>query len=87
MKTSTATLLEALVNRQRTLQLSDRAFARKLGISKALWVMTRQGDIRVGISVLAGVVREFSELSNEVLGVLAEHRAKPRKKKGNRDNS
>jgi hypothetical protein len=67
--------LAALVKQQRTLCLSDRAFAGKLGISKALWIMTRQGDVPVGISLLAGVVREFGELRNEVLDVLAEHRA------------
>lgn len=81
MKTSTTALLDALIERQRTLQLSDREFAGKLGISKALWVMTRQRDIPIGISVLAGVVREFGELNNEVLGTLAEHRVERRKKK------
>lgn len=75
MGTATTVLLDALVNQQRTLQLSDRAFARKLGISKSLWIMTRQGDVPVGISLLAGVVREFGDLRNEVLAVLAEHRA------------
>lgn len=63
------------------LGLSDRAFAAKLGISKALWVMTRQGDVPVGISVLAGVVREFGDLKNEVLEVLREHRPGRRNKK------
>ncbi|MDQ5825064.1 MAG: hypothetical protein M3441_12780 [Chloroflexota bacterium] len=75
MGTATTVLLDALVNQQRTLQLSDRAFANKLGISKALWIMTRQGDVPVGISLLAGVVREFGDLRDEVLDALAEHRA------------
>ncbi len=81
MKTSTDALLDALIKQQRTLKLSDHAFASKLGISKALWVMTRRGDTPVGISLLAGVVREFSGLGNEVLGALAEHPAGHRKKK------
>lgn len=81
MKTSTTALLEALIKQQRTLKLSDHAFASKLGISKALWVMTRRGDTPVGISLLAGVVREFSGLNNEVLGALAEHSSGHQKKK------
>ncbi|HEX8229032.1 MAG TPA: hypothetical protein VF826_06935 [Chloroflexia bacterium] len=81
MGTATTVLLDALVNQQRTLRMSDRAFASKLGISKALWIMTRQGDVPVGISLLAGVVREFGELRNEVLDVLAEHRAGHHNKK------
>ncbi|HEX8220756.1 MAG TPA: hypothetical protein VF914_16310 [Chloroflexia bacterium] len=87
MKTSTAALLEALIKQQRTLKLSDHAFARKLGISKALWVMTRRGDTPVGISLLAGVVREFSGLNNEVLGALAEHASGHQKKKRAPTNS
>ncbi len=81
MKPATTVLLDALIKRQRTLKLSDRAFAGKLGISKALWVMTRQGDTPVGISLLSGVVREFGELREEVLAVLAEHRTQKRKKR------
>ena len=81
MGTATTVLLDALVKQQRTLKLSDRAFASKLGISKALWIMTRQGDVPVGISLLAGVVREFSDLRNEVLEALAEHGARHRNKK------
>ncbi len=75
MKPAATVLLDALVNQQRTLQLSDRAFASKLGISKALWIMTRQGNVPIGISLLSGVVREFGDLRNEVLDALAEHRA------------
>jgi hypothetical protein len=84
MKTSTAVLLDALIKHQRTLKLSDQAFATKLGISKALWVMTRRGDTPVGISLLAGVVREFSDMGNEVLAALAEHPAGRRNRKKQR---
>jgi predicted transcriptional regulator len=82
MKTSTIALLDALIKRQRTLNLSDQAFAAKLGVSKSLWVMTRRGDIPVGMSLLAGVVREFGDLRNEVLNALAEYRLEHWKKKG-----
>ena len=81
MKTSTTALLDALIKLQRTLKLTDQAFASKLGISKALWVMTRRGDTPVGISLLAGVVREFSHLRNEVLEALVEHDAGRRRKR------
>lgn len=81
MKASTAVLLDALTKHQRILKLSDRAFAGKLGISKSLWVMTRRGDTPIGMSLLAGVVREFGDLRNEVLAVLADYRLEHWKKK------
>ena len=86
METSTTALLDTLIKLQRTLKLSDQAFASKLGISKALWVMTRRGDTPVGISLLAGVVREFNDLGSEVLAALAAHPSGHRKKKRTKDS-
>ena len=87
MKPSTTVLVDALIEQQRTLKLSDEAFARKLGISKSLWIMTRQGDVPVGMSLLAGVVREFGELRNEVIEALADYRLEHWKKKRSKARS
>jgi|GEM_PF-4859739 len=64
-------LLERLVEEQRTKGLSDRAFARRLGVSQTLWTHTRSGKVQMGMKILAAVVREFPLLGNEVIKYLA----------------
>jgi predicted transcriptional regulator len=75
MNTAASILIEELVKQQRLLGISDQEFADLLGVSKALWIMTRQGNMPAGMSLLAGVVREFGPLKYKVLAVLAEYRS------------
>jgi predicted transcriptional regulator len=63
-------LTESLKAKQRELELSDGAFARRLGVSRPLWVAIRSGQRPVGLSLLRGVVRAFPDLEAEVLSFL-----------------
>jgi transcriptional regulator with XRE-family HTH domain len=64
-------LLGKLIEEQRTSGLSDRAFARRLGVSQALWSTTRSGKAVVGSKILAACAREFPELGPDILRYLA----------------
>lgn len=64
-------LLDSLIEEQRRRSLSDRAFARLLGVSQALWSNTRTGKIPVGVKILSGVAREFPLLAKDILAYLA----------------
>lgn len=61
------TLLEKLIEKQKTEGLSDKEFAKRLDISRQLWAGTRTGHIPLGMKVLAGVAREFPSLADDVL--------------------
>ena len=65
-------LIELLQARQRELGLSDGAFARRLGVSRSLWIAVRSGRRAVGLNLLRGVVRAFPDLDDEVLDYLRE---------------
>ncbi len=65
------TLLERLIEKQMELELSDRAFARRRGISRDLWSKTRSGKAPIRFEILAGVMREFPAFAAEVLHYLA----------------
>ena len=60
-------LLDKVIEEQRKGGLSDRSFARQLGVSQALWTNTRRGKVPLGLKVLAGIAREFPRLGNEIL--------------------
>jgi transcriptional regulator with XRE-family HTH domain len=60
-------LIAVLVAEQKKLGLSDRAFARRLGVSQALWSNTKSGKWPVGRKLLAAVTREFPQLRTAVL--------------------
>lgn len=60
-------LVTHLVNEQRKLGLSDRAFARKLGVSSALWATTKAGKAPVGRKLMAATAREFPLLANDIV--------------------
>jgi transcriptional regulator with XRE-family HTH domain len=80
-------LLAKLIDEQRRRSLSDRAFARRLGVSQALWTNTRTGKVSPGIKVLAATAKEFPSLSDEIIRYLATcapNEVKRRGKEGNR---
>lgn len=60
-------LLDQLIERQKTLGLSDDEFARQLRISRQLWQKTRTGEQEIGESVVLGVTARFPELQGDVL--------------------
>lgn len=67
------TLLERLVDKQKTLGLSDRKFAILLGVSDTMWLNTRRELRPIRFEVLAGAVRAFPQdtaLRQEVLRYL-----------------
>ena len=63
-------LIKILINRQLEQDLTNTAFAKKLGVSRTLWVMTRNGRRNVNITLLRAVAREFPELDDEILAFL-----------------
>jgi hypothetical protein len=60
-------LVEKLIAEQERLKLSDRAFAKLLGVSQALWSNTKTQKWPVGRKIMAAAVREFPTLANDVL--------------------
>lgn len=70
-------LLVALVDRQQALGMSGAAFARHLGISRALWSLTVQGRRPIRRLLLAGVSHRFPELAEALLFVLASQAGQP----------
>lgn len=60
-------LVNHLVKEQEKLGLSDRAFAKRLGVSSALWAMTKAGKSPVGRKLMASTAREFPLLANEIV--------------------
>lgn len=62
------TLVSNLVERQG--EQSDRAFAKKLGVSDTLWIFVRTGQRQIGVKFLKAIVRTFPELCPEVIEFL-----------------
>lgn len=60
-------LVETLVERQQRMDLSDRAFAARLGVSRSTWTRVRLGDRRPGERLLSGVMRAFPSLTEDCL--------------------
>jgi hypothetical protein len=71
MEARTHNLIEQLSEQQAIRGLNDGAFARVLGVSRATWILTKNGDLPIGISLLRGVLKEFPGLKDEVLAALA----------------
>lgn len=63
-------LMDTLVAKQAELGLSDTDFAAKLGISRPLWSMIRDGKRKPGQKVVAGVMRAFPRLTDDALTYL-----------------
>lgn len=64
------TLTEKLIQKQKELKYSDARFAAHLGVSRQLWSFTRTGKLRPNMKVLAGSLRAFPSLTDDVLHVL-----------------
>jgi transcriptional regulator with XRE-family HTH domain len=63
-------LIEKLEAKRKELQLSDAAFARRLGVSRPLWTAVREGKRSVGMALLRGAARAFPDLDGAVLAHL-----------------
>ncbi|RLC62430.1 MAG: hypothetical protein DRI48_09555 [Chloroflexi bacterium] len=63
-------MIEALIARQRELKLSDGEFARRLGVSRTLWVAVRTRKRAVGMRLLRGTIQAFPDLERDVLAFL-----------------
>jgi len=72
---ATREFVDRLRREQRRLGLSDSAFAKKLGVSRSVWVMSALGHRNVGMVLLAAAVRTFPELSGEALAYLKSYRS------------
>lgn len=59
-------LIERLTQIQRALGMSDREFARRIGVSGAMWTMVRNKQRRLGPRALGGIHRAFPELREDV---------------------
>lgn len=65
-------LLDELIKRQKDEGLSDRAFARKLGVSHVLWSQTKRGAYPIRFEILKGAAREYPTLADSVVNYLAQ---------------
>ena len=63
-------LTETLKKRQQKLQLDNAAFARRLGVSRAMWSSVKADRRAPGVHLLRGVTRAFPDLDAEVLAFL-----------------
>lgn len=60
-------LIHSLIEKQRAENLSNAEFARRLGISRALWDLVRTGKRGFGERTLSGIVCAYPELIPELL--------------------
>ena len=67
-------LVEALIQRQAKLDLSDGEMAVRLNVSRDLWNKVRRGEKAIGSKLLRGIMREFPDLAPEVLSFLRRNR-------------
>lgn len=65
-------LVETLSKEQSTRGMDDEQFARFLLVSRPTWIMTRSGQMAVGIKLLSGVAYRFRDLKGEVDACLEE---------------
>lgn len=70
MKSSIPPLVEHLIICQNKLKLNNSEFARLLGISRPLWVMTKSGKRQINVSLLRGVAKTFPNLDMQILTFL-----------------
>jgi len=77
-------LIQTLKDRQQKLKANNTEFARRLGISRPLWVAVQAGRRAVGVELLRGVVNVFPDLDDEVLAFLRQRN--DREKEGEGDD-
>lgn len=63
-------ILESLKEKQRQENLSDQRFARKLGVSRRLWGMTRVGIKDIGMSLLKAAAKTYPDLDADIMAFL-----------------
>lgn len=63
-------MLGKLIQMQREAGESDGTFARRLGIPRTTWVVTRLGQKPIGRRVAQAVARTFPELRDEAVAIL-----------------
>lgn len=60
-------LIEKLAKKQQEMNMSDRAFAKLLGVSQPLWSGVKHGKLPLGQKIIRSTVRQFPTLSDDVL--------------------
>lgn len=63
-------LRDRLLAKQSELDLTDREFATKLGVSRSMWQQIRSGHKRVGPRIAKAALRVFPEMANEIVSFL-----------------
>jgi len=63
-------IVNELCERQKTLGLTDDKFAKRLQLSRTLWMMTRNGHRRVNVTLLRGVAGSFPDMDDQILEFL-----------------
>lgn len=70
-------LVSKLIAKQKASGAGDGAFARKLGVTRAVWFNVRTGRQPIGEKMLRGIVRCFPDLNSEVIIYLASPKLQP----------
>lgn len=60
-------IVNRLIAIQQSLGMSEREFAKKLGISHGLWNQTKNGKARVNDTLLRGAMQAFPDLEEDVI--------------------
>ena len=63
-------LVKTLRNKQEHEKMNDTCFAKKLGISRSLWVLTQVGKREIGFTLLRAIVQHYPELIIDVIDFL-----------------
>jgi hypothetical protein len=63
-------MLARLIEQQRKLGMTDRAFAGLLGIPRSTWTLTRLGKIKLSRRLVAAAGRTFPELMPDAIAFL-----------------
>ena len=60
------TLASILDQHRKELHLTDAAFARRMGITRALWASVKNGHSNPGMKVVRAAMRRFPELQLKI---------------------
>jgi len=67
----TDNLIEQIKAKQIELGLSESEFAKKLGISRALWFLIKKGERQPGFKFIQAIIKKFPDLQLAVYQYLA----------------
>jgi hypothetical protein len=76
MNNLVAPLIKMLIAKQDELEFSDVAFSEKIGMSRQMWAMVKNGDREPGKDFLVAIMKAFPEYQLDVanyLKALADH--------------